>query len=149
MSILYNKYLFWTAKFAIGFVFIFAGIEKIAEPLTFSDSIANYKMLPIAVVNFFAIAIPWIEVVSGILLIFDKFVKENAFIFNLLITFFTLMVLLAVIRGLDIDCGCFGTADAQKVGFQKISENIGLIILGLYVYFFADNSDNANNQPEK
>ena len=140
MSVLYNKYLFWTAKFAIGFVFIFAGIEKIAEPGLFSDSVANYKLLPLFAVNFFAVAIPWIEVISGILLIFDKYVKENAFIFNSLMSLFTIMVLIAVIRGLDINCGCFGTAEAQKVGFEKIMENLGLIILGLYVYFFSDNS---------
>lgn len=141
MSILYNKYLFWTAKFAIGFVFIFAGAEKIADPAAFSDSIANYKLLPLAAVNFFAIVLPWIELVSGVLLIFDKYVKENAFIYNVLIIVFTLMVFIAVLRGLDINCGCYGTADVQKVGFAKIFENIGLLILGLYVYFFSDSSD--------
>lgn len=149
MSKLYNKYLFGTAKFAIGLVFIFAGIEKIAEPAIFSDSIANYKLLPLAAVNIFAIAIPWIEVISGILLIFDKYVKENAFIFNSLMILFTLMVLIAVLRGLDINCGCYGTAAAQKVGLEKILENIGLIIIGLYVFFFADNSKYINNQPNK
>lgn len=50
------------------------------------------------------------------------------------------MVLTAILRGLDIDCGCFGTSDGQKVGLLKIGENIGLIILSLYIFFFGNNS---------
>lgn len=149
MSILYNTYLFWTAKFVIGFVFIFAGMEKIIDPAAFSDAIANYKLLPYFSINFFAIVLPWIEIAAGFLLIFDKYVKENAFIFSSLLLVFTVMIFIAVLRGLDIECGCFGTIDAQKVGIGKILENIGLLILGVYVYLFSDDSENINYQPNK
>lgn len=140
MNFLTSEYLQWIIRFVIGFVFIFAGVEKISDPAAFAEAINNYKILPSFLINFFAIAIPWIEVITGILLIFDKFVKENAVIYTSLMTLFTLMVFVAVLRGLDIDCGCFGTADAQTVGLAKIMENIGLILLGIYIIMVSDSS---------
>lgn len=136
MKHLTNKYILWAARFFIGYIFILAGIEKIADPTGFSDSIENYQFLPNMFINFFAIAFPWIEVVSGILIIFNKYVKENSFIFISMMTAFTIMILIAVLRGLDIDCGCFGTNNSQEVGFVKIIENLGLIILGIYVFVY-------------
>ncbi|MCZ7604386.1 MAG: MauE/DoxX family redox-associated membrane protein [Melioribacteraceae bacterium] len=136
MKHLTNKYILWTAKFFIGYIFILAGIEKIADPSGFSESIENYQLLPNIFINFFAIALPWIEVVCGILLIFNKHVKENSFIFISLMSAFTIMIFIAVLRGLDIDCGCFGTNNSQNVGIVKIIENLGLIILGLYVFVY-------------
>lgn len=136
MKHLTNKYILLTAKFFIGYIFILAGIEKIADPSGFSESIENYQLLPNIFINFFAIALPWIEVVCGILLIFNKYVKENSFIFISLMSAFTIMIFIAVLRGLDIDCGCFGTNNSQNVGIVKIIENLGLIILGMYVFVY-------------
>ena len=39
-------------------------------------------------------------------------------------TVFTVAVSLAVARKLDIECGCFGTADASRVGGLKLLENV-------------------------
>ncbi len=49
---------------------------------------------------------------------------------------FTLGVILAIFRNLDIDCGCFGTLHAQKVGLLKIIENLALIIFGILVFLY-------------
>ena len=143
MKLVRNKYIVWIAQAFIGFIFIYAAIEKIANPAGFSDSIANYKLLPNFAINFFAIAIPWIELIVGILLIFNFYVKENALIFSSLIAIFTIMIFISVLRGLDINCGCFGTTDGQEVGISKILENLGLMILGIYVFFFGDSSEST------
>ncbi len=141
MKFVSNKYLVWIAQAFIGFIFIYAAIEKIADPAGFGDSIANYKLVPRFAIHFFAIAVPWVELIVGILLIFNFYVKENAVIFSTLIAAFTIMIFISVLRGLDIDCGCFGTSDGQVVGVIKIIENIGLLLLGIYVFFFGDSSE--------
>jgi hypothetical protein len=41
---------------------------------------------------------------------------------------FTILVFIAMIKGLDIDCGCFGES-STKVGVQKVAENM-IIVLG-------------------
>lgn len=130
-NILNNKFLLLAIRFFLGFIFIFAALTKVADPVGFSQSIYNYKLMPDFIINFLAIAIPWIELVAGILLVFGITVKENSAILTGLLVVFIIAVAISLARGLDIDCGCFGTVDGSKVGIMKILENTGLLILGL------------------
>ena len=139
-KLLSNKYLVLTSRIVLGIVFIFAGAEKIAGPDSFAVAISNYRIFPVFTLNIIAITLPWLEVVAGLLVIFGISIKENSAIIGTLMVAFTVMVFIALLRGLDIDCGCFGTFDAQKVGFQKILENVGLILLSFHVFFFNQNS---------
>ena len=135
-NILNNKFLLLAIRFVLGFIFIFAAVTKVADPVGFSQSIYNYKLMPDFIINFLAIAIPWIELVAGILLVFGITVKENSAILSGLLVVFIIAVAISLARGLDIDCGCFGTVDGSKVGIMKILENSGLLILGLILIKF-------------
>jgi hypothetical protein len=42
---------------------------------------------------------------------------------------FTLAVAAAVYRGLDFECGCFGTADASSIGLAKLGQNLALLVV--------------------
>ena len=130
-KLLSNKFLLLTIRVFFGFIFIFAAITKIADPEGFSLSIYNYKLMPDVLINVLAIAFPWIELVAGILLIFGISVKENSAILTGLLVIFIIAIAISMVRGLNIDCGCFGTVDGAKVGILKILENLGLLILGL------------------
>ncbi|MCU0413053.1 MAG: DoxX family membrane protein [Ignavibacteriaceae bacterium] len=131
-----NSILLLAIRIFFGFIFIFAAITKIADPGGFSQSIYNYKLMPDFIINFLAIAFPWIELVAGILLVFGISVKENSAILSGLLVIFIFAIAISLFRGLNIDCGCFGTAGGTKVGIQKILENIGLLILGLILIKF-------------
>ena len=139
-KLLSNKYLILVSRIVLGIVFIFAGEEKIASPDNFAVAISNYRIFPVFTLNIIAITLPWLEVVAGLLLIFGISIKENSAIIGTLMIAFTVLVFIALFRGLDIDCGCFGTSDAQKVGLFKIIENVGLILLSFHVFFFNKNS---------
>jgi hypothetical protein len=59
--------------------------------------------------------------------------------FVVLLSVFTVLILQAVLRGLNIDCGCFGNSDvsaalATKVGWTKILENLGWLAAAIFVY---------------
>lgn len=135
-NLITNRKLLLTFRIVVGLVFIFAGIEKIADPDSFAESIENYKILPLAFVNFIAISIPWLELMTGMLLVFGISVKENSIIIGSLLILFVVLVASAVLRGLDIECGCFGTLDGQKVGLRKIAENIILLFMIISVFMF-------------
>jgi hypothetical protein len=49
----------------------------------------------------------------------------------LMMILFTVVVGVALARGLDVECGCFGTADGTRVGTRKVLENAGLTLLAL------------------
>ena len=135
-NILNNKYLLLTIRLFFGFVFIYASVTKISDPEGFAQAIYNYKLLPLFLVNILAIILPWIELTTGILLLFGVSVKENSAILNGLLIIFIIAIIISLFRGLDINCGCFGTVDGAKVGLQKILENIGLLILGFVLIKF-------------
>ena len=115
----------------LALVFILSGLDKINDLSGFAQSIENYRLLPISVVNIFAIIIPWIEVVAGGLLLVGIYIRENSIIIFTLLLVFTISIASAVLRNLDIDCGCQGTFDGQKVGMLKIIENTALIIVSI------------------
>ncbi len=138
MKIFSNKYFLLLARFLIALIFIFSGIEKIATPDKFAEAITNYKIFPLFTVNIIAIVIPWLELTAGILLLFGIWIKENAAILEVLLFLFTLLVAVALLRGLNINCGCFGTRFAQKIGFIKIGENILLLFINYILFKFAN-----------
>lgn len=127
-KVLSNKYLLLFLRIILGFVFIYAGAEKISDPSGFSTSISNYRLLPTFIVNFFAIVMPWIEISAGLMLVFGVAVKENAFIINSMLLIFIVAILISLARGLSIDCGCFGKGN--QIGIQKLIENALLFLFG-------------------
>jgi hypothetical protein len=67
---------------------------------------------------------------------------------------FTVLIASALLRGLDISCGCFSQdPNVSKIGFQKIAENCGLIVLSVWLLFDRNQDINLldifRKQPER
>jgi uncharacterized membrane protein YphA (DoxX/SURF4 family) len=125
----FNKIFFLMARLFLGFVFIYAAVNKIVEPQNFVESLTNYRLFPYFTINFIAIVLPWIELFSGVLLLFGAKEKESASIIAALLIIFTIVVLISMARGLDFECGCYGTGKSDRIGLKKILENLFLLIL--------------------
>ncbi len=134
-TLILNKYFLFAVRVFLGIIFVFSGIEKISNPQLFAESISNYRIFSEFIINLIAVILPWFELVAGLLLMFGLRTKENSLIILFLLIIFNVLILIAITRGLDIDCGCFGTVRAQKVGLQKILENLFLIILSVPLLF--------------
>lgn len=132
-NFLSNKYLLLIFRVIVGFVFLYAGAQKINSPSVFADSINAYKLFPEMLINFFAVFIPWLEVVSGLMLIFGIAVRENSFIISSLLTLFILLIVISMFRGLDIDCGCFGESNENQIGIKKLVENSLLLFMSILI----------------
>lgn len=96
-------------RIALGVVFIAASVDKIQNPQSFAENIANYRMMPYQLINLVAIMLPWIEIVTGSLLVMGIWTKANAVIASGMLVVFSLAILQALMRNLDISCGCFST----------------------------------------
>ncbi len=121
-------------------------MEKISDPSGFARAINNYKLLPFSLINIAALILPWIEMTTGILLIFGIKVKENAFIISTLLGIFTIAIIISLFRGLNIDCGCFGTLSGTKIGFLKLVENISMLLAGILLVYFGGGSISLNTK---
>ena len=132
-SFLYHRYVVFAVRVFFGSMFIIASIEKIAYPETFAIAVEAYKLVPISLVNIFSLMIPWMELLCGIFLLGGVFLKASASILTMLLGMFIIAILSAMMRQLNIDCGCFGPAHSTPVGWNKVLEHVGLIILGIYL----------------
>lgn len=130
-----NKYLLILSRFILGVVFIVASIEKIAFPELFALNIQAYKILPTSLVNISALIIPWMELICGIFLISGVFVGSSSVILSGLLVVFIILLFSALIRGLKIDCGCFGSAPSP-VSWMRIVEDVGFLFLGFHIFYF-------------
>ena len=99
-------------RIVLGAIFIYAAYAKLAESWRlFAAGIASYEVLPMWAVEILARTLPWLELLIGVLLIVGRWLRVSTLATSgLLLVFFGLMVR-ARIKGMTIDCGCFGPGE--------------------------------------
>lgn len=117
------------SQIAIGVLMAWAGMAKIGDLRGFAEQLHNFRMMPVPIENLIAISLPWIELVAALALIFGVRARAGALLAGAMLGTFTVAVLVAMLRGLDIECGCFGTHDATRVGWLKIGQNLTMLAL--------------------
>ena len=116
------------ARIVVGLVFLLYGLDKIAHPDDFARAIANYRLLPEALVNLVAVTLPWVECVCGLLMLAGQWVRSSALVSAFLLGVFVVAVSITLARGLDIACGCLDADAGRKVGLKLLVED--LLLLG-------------------
>lgn len=148
-SILDNRLLVIAARLVVGSIFLFSSIEKTFDPAAFAILIDNYKLLPSSATLFVATFLPWLELVTGLAIIFGVSFRGASLLVGGMTIVFTLAVISGIARDLDISCGCFTLdPEASKIGWQKVAENVGIIILcGFLVYARTDSWTIVTREP--
>ena len=111
----------------VGFVFAFASLHKIASPAQFARIVENYHILPVILVNPVAVVMPWVELACGLLLLCGSLRQPSSAVLLGLTGVFILAVGFNMIRGLDFDCGCFGSAHMPP--WRVLVRDFGLFML--------------------
>ena len=112
------------ARLFLGVVLIWAGASKIGHPLTAQRAVQAYEIFPDAVANTIGLALPFLEVVLGVLLVLGLFTRPVAIVSTLLMVAFIVGIGQAWARGLTIDCGCFGGGGAIGAKDTKYPQEI-------------------------
>ncbi len=118
MRLLYDHRLALLCRLVLGVVFIISALGKLLDPQDFARATAAFRILPIQTVNLFAMVLPWVEMMCGALLIVNRKVPAAALILAGLNAMFILVIVSAMARGLDIDCGCFSLLAKEKAGLS-------------------------------
>lgn len=126
-ALLSNRLLLLAARFVLGMVFIIAAVPKIAGPESFAVAVGAYELLPVALLNIVAIVIPWMELLCGIFLVGGAWTRPSAALLGGLLLFFIVAISSAILRGLNINCGCYG-GDGTPVGWGKVLEDVALLL---------------------
>jgi uncharacterized membrane protein YphA (DoxX/SURF4 family) len=140
--------------FVVAGLFIFAGLTKIldldhliadlqhlrfasafadlrnlslANPSEFASDIDNFKILPWPVSVALAFYLPWLEIFCALGLVFRFSYRGALAILTVLIAVFTLAIVAAKVRGLDITCGCFGHASQHWSFPSHLATNLTIL----------------------
>lgn len=137
-NILSNPYATLLSRLVLGGVFLVAGITKAFDAGGFAASIRSYGLgLPEWFVSLSAYGLPYLEIMIGLYLIAGLFTKPSAWATNAMMVVFILALLQGALRGLEIDCGCFGgaaTAESPSL-WSAFLRDFGLLALGLHIAF--------------
>ena len=117
------------AQIAVGALLAWAALAKLADLPAFARDVHHFRLMPVAGENLLAIVMPWVELVAGLALLLGMRARAGGLVALGLLALFTAAVGLALARRLDIECGCFGTASASRVGVLKLLENLALLAL--------------------
>jgi putative oxidoreductase len=95
-------------RIAVGALFAWAAFAKLPDMGAFAQDVANYRVLPAGSVAFVASALVGIELLAGALLVLGVYERPAAIVVSVLLAAFTVFVVQALLRGIDLRCGCFG-----------------------------------------
>lgn len=127
------------ARVAVSAVFLFAGAVKIADPAAFLSDVGNYRLVPASVALAVASYLPWLELAAAIALWIPRVRRGATLILLGLTVGFVLAIVSAWVRGIDLDCGCFGSSDASSpVSHLGLILRDVLILAALVVVSLAD-----------
>jgi uncharacterized membrane protein YphA (DoxX/SURF4 family) len=134
-AIVTHRYLALVLRLYIAGLFVYAGMYKINYAAEFAETIASYRMVPYWAVNFMAVTMPWIELISGILLICGIRVRSAAVVAGALLAAFTLGIAVNLIRNSPISCGCFHSL-GDTISWLTLARDLGWVGMTVHVYLF-------------
>jgi putative oxidoreductase len=135
-GMLSSPYATLASRIILGGVFLVAGATKIPYPGALAVAIRSYELpLPEWFVSLSAHALPYLEVLLGLYLLAGLFTKISAWATNGLMLLFLFALIQGAARGLQIDCGCFGSsADTEGSNlWLAAARDVGLLALGLHL----------------
>jgi putative oxidoreductase len=122
-------------RIALSALFIFAGVTKAYDPGAFAIEIQRYNLVPWMPAALTSVYLPWLEIILGVLLIIQKFELATLLLIGGLLLVFTCALASATLRGLGIDCGCFGKAFAATGTIFPLVRNVVLLGLTVFLWF--------------
>jgi uncharacterized membrane protein YphA (DoxX/SURF4 family) len=148
-----RRAIIWIGRLLLGGIFIYAGYAKVFLPnknlwpwfvlqfsvsmnlSTFAQQVDAYKLLSPAAVSFVAHALPFAEILLGLLLLIGWRLQIWATLVTLIMLGFLTVVTRAYLLHMDINCGCFATP--EPISLKKIFEDGALAALAVLMTIFA------------
>ncbi|WP_410572492.1 MauE/DoxX family redox-associated membrane protein [Amycolatopsis sp. cmx-4-61] len=125
------------ARLGLAAVWLVSGALKLADPGRTLIAVQAYQVLPDALANVVAIALPLVELVLGLLLLTGLATRWAAAAALALLVVLIAGIAQSWARGLSIDCGCFGgggqVAAGQTEYPQEILRDTGFALLAVWL----------------
>jgi putative oxidoreductase len=133
----------WLLRLGLGGLFIFAGVLKMEDPTQFALEVVNYRLFS-SLAPYLAVTLPAVETLIGVgVIVFPApWRRASALAIAGLMAAFTVAVVAAVTRHINIDCGCFG-GKSGPVSWLTVGRDLALLAGALALYRLSAPSDGA------
>lgn len=140
--------LYHLARLALALVFIYAGAVKMQDVVTFAGHVAAYQILPYAMNYLVAATLPYVEFLAGVLLLLNARVRPALLAVGSMTLVFMAALSSVLVRGLNIDCGCFDPGGGQDVtAGVALLRDVGLMILVVLVWWLRTTGRDEESGP--
>jgi uncharacterized membrane protein YphA (DoxX/SURF4 family) len=133
-----QPWLTLAGRLILGGVLFAAGFLKYEHLDKSRMAVRAYELLPISIANFLGIALPFLEIAVGILLLLGAAIRISSAIGGALMIVFIFGISQAWARGLSIDCGCFGGGGQVAPGtanyLPEILRDAALAAIAIYLF---------------
>lgn len=118
---------------ATGALLIFSGVGKLVWRQSFLISLQALSFLPRWVVTLVVTILPWFELAIGSMLVTGLFAPYAAGVALALLLAFSITAIVAVMRGMNVPCSCFGAASQSPLSWGTVLRNtfLGVLLLPL------------------
>lgn len=125
-----KRVLYHLARLVLALVFLYAGAVKMQNVVAFAGHVAAYQILPYAVNYLVAATLPYVEFLAGTLLLLNARVRPALAVVGSMTLVFMVALISVLLRGLEIDCGCFDPGGGQDVtAGVALLRDVGLMVL--------------------
>lgn len=127
-------------RVGLGGLFVYSAWGKIADPGLFASVVMKYELLPEVTVGLFSLTLPMLEMLVGLAFICTKWTREVALLATGMLVMFLGALTIAVARGLEIDCGCFGISSGggRRELVLAIVRDLILLVPTIWLMFRRD-----------
>ena len=129
-----RRYIEWALRLAIGGLFIYAGWAKRNAGIDFADSIAEFRILPAALVVPFMLSIVPFEMAAGAMVITGLGKRVGVLGILLMTAMYCAALTSALARGIVVNCGCFGTSVVGASVWMDLGRDL-LILAGCVLLY--------------
>jgi uncharacterized membrane protein YphA (DoxX/SURF4 family) len=134
-ALLRHPALHWALALVVGGVFLYACWDKILEPRKFAAIVYQYQVigpsarLGFLPANLLAVTLPWVELVTGLLLVTGLWRREAAAVAGGMLVVFLAAIGIATAQGVDVaNCGCFSVGEHGRTpGWMLVLQDLALL----------------------
>jgi putative oxidoreductase len=119
-------------RWLLAAVFLVAGVSKAVDPAATARAIAHYHLLPAWLAPWAGWYVPWLEISCGLALLSQRLRTGGWLLALLLSASFAVFTGSALLRGLDIRCGCFGPGLGSLRLPWMLAFDLALLLLGSF-----------------
>ncbi len=125
------------ARLGLAAVWLLSGVPKALDPDQTYVAVRAYDVLPPLGVELVAAVLPWLEIALAVLLVAGLGTRAVAVASAALLLVFMAGVTQAWVRGLSIDCGCFGGGGQVEPGqtayVEELVRDTGFLLLAAWL----------------